>query len=225
MAAAFRRCALECYEGRISLTEFFRTSAEEVKRMAISLLKRWRAPPNVAVEDMAQEIRVGCIWAFNHYNPAHPKAAPIGSYVLYNAIDKAKKWLHKQRGVKLCGNADARKSRYAILFIDVAERSAQKSGREIGTHMEIEGMCTDLVLQPPQELAVVQQEAWRTLVKKAPTIKIRWALLALHAAHGEPQEAARVLYGNFDVRLRLRLASEKSAKMAINAAIRYLKVA
>lgn len=218
---SFRKCARDCYEGRITLAQFFRLTRMGITRMAASLLKRWRAPPNVALEDMAQEIRVGCIWAFKKYDPHRPGAADIGDYIFWNSCDKAKKWLHKQRGVILHGNPDGRKSRYALLFVDIAERRSKSAESPV----EIENVVEALRDQPVQETALVRRETWKILVDNAPTVYLRWALLALEVARGERQAAAKALYSNVDVRLRLHLSSERDARKAVAAAIQYLKVA
>lgn len=91
--------ALRC--GRISFDLFERRTRPLWTALAENLLRRWRGPVAVSVDDMRQELLLGA-WIFvAHWDPkqlgsdGHPIA--ISRYVTFNACDKAKKWLHQQR--------------------------------------------------------------------------------------------------------------------------------
>lgn len=76
--------------------------------MATYLARRWRPPSWLELEEIMQELMIGAWSAIWKWDPR--RAGPgqtLGSFVEWNAMDKAKKRLHKARGAKLSGNADA----------------------------------------------------------------------------------------------------------------------
>lgn len=81
--------------GRVSFDGFFIQTRHEWRRLAKYLLSRWPVPDGVELDDVMQELAVAA-WQFvGKYDPERGTA--LQRYVVYNAVDKAKKWLHKQR--------------------------------------------------------------------------------------------------------------------------------
>lgn len=82
-------------DGRVSFDAFFAQTVPEWRRLAKYLLARWPVPDAVDVEDVVQELAVAA-WQFvGRYDPE--RGTPLQRYVVYNAVDKAKKWMHQQR--------------------------------------------------------------------------------------------------------------------------------
>jgi hypothetical protein len=86
---------LELREGGADYAEFARRTREVWRRFARYLERRWRLPLGIDTEDVEQELLVAGWVAVNNWDPA--RGVEIDRYVRFNAIDKAKKWIHKQR--------------------------------------------------------------------------------------------------------------------------------
>lgn len=99
-------------DGRMPSGRFYANTHALWERIARSLLRRWSAPKWVTIEDLAQELRLGAWDAVWRYEPAYAAGGTIGRFVIWNAIDHAKKKLHKMRGAKLSGDADRNPSRF-----------------------------------------------------------------------------------------------------------------
>ena len=205
---------------QVTLGEFFRANRSVFGELAVRLMSRWGAGSAVDVEDVMQELMIGSVWAFRRYDPTHPRAAALEQFVLYNACDKAKKWLHRQRGAILHGNADANPSRYAVLFSDLIKR---RDGEDAG--QDVEWLSDELKQEPDQDAEVERRERWRCVLRKTPSIRLRWGIMALESSRGDREAAARRLYDNLDLRLRLRLNSERDARKIIWETLRHLAAA
>ena len=83
------------HAGRIDFAKFEQLTRHMWARFARIQLRRWRAPAYVTEQDLIQEMLVA-VFAFTlKWDASH--AVPVRRYVTWNAIDKARKWLHKQR--------------------------------------------------------------------------------------------------------------------------------
>lgn len=81
--------------GRIDFGKFERETRHIWVRLARGILGRWRAPTYVTEQDLVQEMLIAAYSFTNKWDPKH--SVPVRRYVVWNAIDKARKWLHKQR--------------------------------------------------------------------------------------------------------------------------------
>lgn len=98
------------HDGRMTTSDFFRITRGAWERMARYLLRRWPAPAWVDQDEIVQELQLGaslCVWC---YEQRLAQGRTLAEYVEWNAIDYAKKKLHKMRGAKRSGNADANPS-------------------------------------------------------------------------------------------------------------------
>jgi DNA-directed RNA polymerase specialized sigma24 family protein len=88
--------------GEQSFERFARATRKTWLNLAHHLLRRWRGPVSVDVEDLVQELLVACWRCLLRFDPSRVdgkgNAISIERYVVYNSVDKAKKWLHKRRG-------------------------------------------------------------------------------------------------------------------------------
>lgn len=84
--------------GGASFNAFVLATRPTWHRYAQYLARRWRGPVGVGLEDLEQEMLLAAWRAIATWDPTRQK--PIHEYVVYMAIDKAKKWLHKQRNAK-----------------------------------------------------------------------------------------------------------------------------
>lgn len=80
--------------GDLTFDEFARATHKTWVAFSVHLLGRWKASPAVAPEDLQQELLVACWRCVPKWDPAR---SALLKFVVYNCMDKAKKWLHKQR--------------------------------------------------------------------------------------------------------------------------------
>lgn len=83
-------------ERRTSFDRFAFETRPRWVALARYLLSRWKAPPCVGVEDLVQELLLACWHFVDEWDP--DRGTSLERYVVWNATDKAKKWLHKERG-------------------------------------------------------------------------------------------------------------------------------
>lgn len=82
--------------GAVPFTQFARATRQRWQMMARWLYRRWPLPGSVEREDIEQELM---FWAWHFVGKWDPnRGVAIDRYVVWNAMDKAKKWLHVQRG-------------------------------------------------------------------------------------------------------------------------------
>jgi hypothetical protein len=68
----------------------------EIRRLAGGLLRRWSVPAAVTADDVAQELRLGAVLALAAHDPS--RGVPRDRFVWWQAVQRAKRWLHVQRG-------------------------------------------------------------------------------------------------------------------------------
>lgn len=76
-------------------TKFYTSTHEEWIRIAKYLLRRWECPPSVDLEDIVQEMSLAVITVLPNFNP--DKGITLERFIVWNACDRAKKWMHGQR--------------------------------------------------------------------------------------------------------------------------------
>lgn len=120
-ARSFAKPCADVLAKRISLDVFFRKTSPVWRAMAKQLSRKWKSSL-VREEDTYQNIclAVCVIVASGRYDASRANPA---DYLVFNALDKAKKKLHKARGAKLSGNADSNPSREPLL---VEEREGEE---------------------------------------------------------------------------------------------------
>ena len=82
-------------EKEITFRAFYSRTREDWQRMAAALYRHWKLPPTVTQDDVEQEMLLAAWNVLPRWDPA---LAPLDSFVVYAAHDKALKWIHKQRG-------------------------------------------------------------------------------------------------------------------------------
>jgi len=208
----FAQCARAHYEGRMKIDEFLRLTAPVLQKLAGRLVKRWPPPTFVGIEDVVQELMLACDVAFKRFDPA--RGTRIEDYLVYNACDKAKKWIHKQRGAVLHGNPDAHPSRHEFTF-------AAMQKREVEGAVALIDKCAPIMATQDADREL--QDHFAQAINGAKGQDLRWAILALEAARGDLAEATDRLYEDADLRLRLRIGNRAKADRIIRRAASYLK--
>ena len=85
---------LRYHRGEVTFDAFARTTHKTWVALATQLHRRWKCTPAVSVDDVQQQLLVAAWRCIPKWQPAR---ASLQRFVIYNAYDKAKKWVHKQR--------------------------------------------------------------------------------------------------------------------------------
>lgn len=190
-------------DGRSTANHFFQNTQALWNRLARYLLRRWRAPEWVAPEEIVQELMLGAwqfVWSYDE-----TRGVPLSHYVKWNAIDYAKKKLHRMRGAKLSGDADRNPGRWEIPLSRLSSRSDDDSTVDLDDFLVQEAQQSDVVeVKRNYERA---QESCRSVVEA-------WVLESLVEGYDLAESAVR-LYDDPLSRSRLGFRSEKQAGRAV----------
>ncbi len=193
--------ALRC--GRLSPDVFARRTHGLWTAQAKKLLQRWRGPVAVDVDDLRQELLLNAWIACGHWNPE--RGVTITRFVLYNAIDKAKKWLHQQRNAyRRDDKAPARMERNFSSFHRDTGDSADNPEERL-----LQGAATE----PTAEEAFSRRQLLVAAVLRAPNRHVP-AMVAL-AQTGDIDLAALALKASTAACVALRLETVADARLAV----------
>lgn len=191
--------------GHTNFDQFGRSTTSDWERIAGSLMRKWQCPPGVGVEDVMQELMLAA-WKFvDKWDPKY--GVKIDRYVTWNAIDKAKKWINKQRQAGTAG--DKGKSRYPYCF-------AALGGDDVALHKLSS-------LDSPEEHCFAHQRGLifsRELVEQnriSPEDKA-WILM-FGQCGWDPDQAAVEVFGDFHARQFFQLESFETARLAAHQAM------
>lgn len=84
------------HEGKMSFSAFARLTRRDWERLADALMQRWWPGPEVDREDVIQELLLAASVAIKKFEPGR---SDLHGYIVFNAMDKAKKWLVRCRGL------------------------------------------------------------------------------------------------------------------------------
>jgi hypothetical protein len=207
--------------GRHGINEAIRISTPYWEATARQLMRRWRAPEGVEVADVVQELLFGMHLALGSFDPE--RGTSMRRYVVWNACDVAKKWLHVQRlGHRPHRDEDATPSRNARPFSFMNARTAQDSGVREDLPFAVERACMALVEGEPAVLAIVAtREAWTKARASSPSM-LAPALDALFDSRGDIDAAADQLYASPMNRLNCRLGSQGEAEELVRLSLGYV---
>lgn len=191
--------------GRLAFAEYERRTSPIWTNIAQHLLRRWRGPLAVSVDDVRQELILHS-WIFaGHWRKE--LNVSISRYVQFNAIDKAKKWLHQQRNAYRRDDRSPGRIERPISSLNLSEYAE-------------EHLLDSMAHEPSQEESLAtRQEVLALATRAAP--EYRPALAAL-ARTGDPELAARHLYNSNAACIALRLESVDDARHAVTRAIHSL---
>jgi hypothetical protein len=213
MARRIEAALAKLRAGKMEYRDFARVTRGDWCAMAQYLMRMWRLPQGVEVEDVVQELHIGVLGALRTYDPAR---GPLAAYVVFSACTKAKGWLHKQRGAGLHGNPGRRLSNFAEPFSLLARGDGDV------------GMVPQVVLGAQSMRDRQNTEAvewcieWERATCVAPTGRLRVAAQAVQTANGNCTAAAQAVYADVGVRLRYRLGHEGAARRLVRDAVGYV---
>jgi len=185
--------------GRLTFDGFARATRLEWFRLAAYLLRRWQAPADVGLEDLVQEMLLEA-WSISaRFDPGRGKT--IQQYVTWNAVSRAKKWLHRQRcAYKL---DDRSPSRHALCMASLDDDAPRR-------------------LEPAAPAVPEERTRTRAVAEALGRLDSdvdRALLLSLVDARGDVERAARDVVARPRARWLLRLEDEAHARRAIRRAM------
>lgn len=98
--------------GTLTPDLFFAQTRGEWERIATRLVGRWSVPAGVELQDVVQELMMAAWRMAPAYDES--RGSSFDRYVIFNAIDKAKKWMHAQRAA--LRRDDRSPSRHPVRF-------------------------------------------------------------------------------------------------------------
>jgi hypothetical protein len=186
-------------KGAMSFTEFQACTFEQWWRIARHLHRKWRPPTGVDVADVCQELLIAA-WQFVGTWDSS-RGVTLERYVVWNAADKAKKALHKQRGAKLSGSADRNPTRAEALTDD----------GEVYARVEVSIDVDDKVLTQRYERA-------KEIAREVPIVD---GLVIVRLARTWSVKATALeLYANPQTRLALHLGNEAASVRLVRGVLR-----
>lgn len=171
-------------QGNVRPEVFFQKTMRVWSRLAAYLLRRWAAPYWYTLQDVTQDVLLGAWRAIGRFDPTRSESA--AKYLEFNAIDYAKKRLHKVRGANLSGNADSEPGRFEPTVEHLAFRHVS-----VDLHTDpYDKFAWD---EPTQENTLLAEASLRTAVARCKTKRERVVVEALALAEGDFQEGTLLL--------------------------------
>lgn len=191
--------------GAWSFAQFRAATRREWELMAASLMRRWECPPAVDLEDVVQELLLNA-WRFlPKFEPDRGKT--LHQYIVFNAMDKAKKWMHKQRG----GGGDSSPGRLAV------------SLDQPGSSMYIEARAAMLSVRPPytaeRDAKERAQVVVRRFLRRASEHDRMWMYL-IRECGWNTERAGKAAFRDVRARLYFGVESELHAARAAERVMR-----
>lgn len=190
---------------------FVRETSLVWQRFARYLSRRWRLPLGVDEEDVVQELLFAGWASLKKWDPG--RGVPIDRYVRFNAIDKAKKWLHQQRNAyRRDGSAPSRVPTVFTAF--------ERADEEPGSAQERLAW-----VEPDQEMALAAADLRRELERAFEPLAIRLpfrdreALAAVAACGGCLDSAADTIIADRALSLALRVGSDDEAALVVRRSV------
>lgn len=204
--------AKNLFFGRITFDQFLVETNQDWQQIAKTLLSRWPAP--IEVEDVKQDLMMWA-WIFFDKFDAN-RGVDLGRYLVFNAIDKAKKAIHVARGANRHGNADQAKSRLPKLYDDLNMHSAERSFRS-------EDCSSWLDLNNGVQQRQDKMIEAKAIVDQIPGKHGQKFGLCFLVSGGDLASVSSLVYEDPELRGVYRLSSEESAKQLTKKVFGWLK--
>jgi len=199
-------------EGRLTFDAFARNTRNEWRAMAASLHRRWKLGAWIDRQDVEQNLLLAAWLFIPKWDPT--RGVSLATFVRWNAIDKAKKIIHRERGAILHGNADSNPSRVEravdLSLVDQDDEEGRTAKR----------FAAALAVDADQEQNVHKVERIEHAYNACRGSRERAAFVAVLAAEGDAVEAAMLIFNDPDQRLDCRMNSEEHAVEVVRDSMR-----
>lgn len=184
--------------GAMTWDRFFFESRADWHRLAAYVLRRWRMPAAVQVEDLVQELMLG---AFEVARLWEPGRADFGRFVRWNAMVRAKKWAHRQR--------------------NALRRDDKSPGRFPVTFSTLESVPEE-ASEPTQERDFERIERIGHALASVEIAEPR-CILTLIEAGGSLDKAAQTVYEDQSLRQAVGVRTKSGARRVVGRVARFLE--
>lgn len=184
--------------GELAFTKFARETDSDWQRLAGYLYNRWPLPMAIEVDDVKQELLVGSWQVVEGFDPSRGKT--LLEYVVFNSVDRAKRWLHKQRSA--VWGRDKGASRFPLAFALITDDSSTM-------------LDQSLVFGPQQYQVMTELEALNRAFGICRTARETLCVSAIVESKGCIEDAIAWLYENPERRLRCRFNCRDDVRRAI----------
>lgn len=195
--------------GSISFAEFARESAPVWERFGRYLMRRWKAPLGVELYDVQQELLLAGWQAIPKWDPN--RGVPIDRFVIFQAIDKAKKWLHRQRNARR--RDDKAPGRFPAGFSYLGCETAEDVDRMAWKHSDIEETLIER-----EEESLLCGELTR-VAARLPS-RERECLRLVAECGGDASSAVQLIVSDPGRRLALRVGNDAAANAIVRRSLR-----
>lgn len=203
--------------GQMSFDAFARASLENWRGRARGLLRAWKVPAWLTLDDVVQDLLIAAWRLVAGWNPL--LGTTIEEFVVWNAVDIAKKRIHKARLGK-------RPHRGEEKMRSCFERPASSMGREGEEESAGEHIFDRLAAPSDQHETLVLRRACGDAKASSTTMQELIAVQAIEVMDGDVIAAASLLYEDVDARFICELGSERQAMtVACDAAFRVVRLA
>lgn len=184
-------------DGDLDFSKFIHRTHAAWESLGQDLMRRYKAPIAVGREDVIQEMLAVVPRFVAQWDPK--RDVPLKSYVVYNAYDKAKKWLHKQRNAKR--RDDKAPGRFERALTTLA---SDEMGDEI--------LMSRASVEPSQQEGMERAEAIQAL-------KSTDLVFNVYQQSGDVETTAGLLFGNPGARIAFRLDSLETARALVERSL------
>lgn len=223
------------HAGRITWDKFTRATDAEWTRLAAKMVRRYRLPAAVSLDDVKQEMLVA---AWRHVVPSvagspNPQAwredggQPLHRYVVIGACNQANSWLNRQRNSRR--RSHGAPSRIPVLVDDLVPAEHRGDSPAWDAVASVEGEQESALLAAADAVARrVKFEAARARAEARATSR-EWRRRIRHCAHAlleaefNEERAAEALLRNGRSRRACGIETEREARLALRSACEMLK--
>jgi DNA-directed RNA polymerase specialized sigma24 family protein len=189
-----------------SFDAFARETAQVWRGYARWLMRRWRAGSDVDEADVVQELLLGAWRGTQRFD--RTRGVTIERFVVFSAIDKAKKWLHKRRNAYR--RDDSSPSRIEVSFSALGLEEPEDWAR-LSSAPDAE----EVALEHEEGEAQAASVAERFAALSRREIEV---LEVVAACRGDSDAAVAVILSDPGRRLSLRIGNEAAAESAVRRA-------
>ena len=194
-------------EGRVSGDAFFRLARRKLGFIARDVWRGWRRklPMWVEYEDVEQALHVQVLHYVPKWRPE--RGERIWDYVIWSAVHRTQRQIHKWRGAKIHGNEGKNESRAELAFSRVFRNDPQYQ-EDASSRIDVV-LSRHAPLPEPPEDGLDHDAEYEDLLRQARTPREAIVLRALRE-HGTIHGAARFIWDDFSLRIECGVTSDEA---------------
>ncbi len=172
------------------------------EKLAGSILRRYKVGPDVAIEDVIQELLTACYKYMSGFDAT--RGTQFADFLVFQSMARAKKWVHRARGANL-HNPDRNKSRLPIKLEDLLATADGQSN----------ALPNALRVPADQESILAASRVRDVAMRSLRTLREYEAFNAFWEAGGDITEATNMLVEDLEQMRALKITGEDQARSII----------